>query len=35
MSTLIFEQSRPNRTAIAQMASAVEVKGIPAALRRT
>ncbi len=35
MSTLIFEQSRPNRIAVAQMASAVEVKGIPAALRRT
>ena len=35
MSTLIFEQSRPNRTAPAQLASAVEVKGIPAALRRT
>jgi len=35
MSTLIFEQSRPNRTAPAQLADAVEVKGIPAALRRT
>ncbi len=35
MSKLIFEQSRPNRTAGAQLAKAVAVTGIPAALRRT